>query len=52
MAARISSPIGPSSTLRMCSTERNTKGSEIAIVSGTTLLSGPALMRIMSSPPI
>ncbi len=50
--ARISSPIGPSSTWRMWAIERNTNGIEMAIVSGTMLFSGAALMRIMSRPPI
>ena len=36
----------------MCSSERNRKGSAGTMVSGTTLLSGATLMRIMSSPPI
>ena len=52
MAARISSPIGPSSAWRMCSMERNTNGIETAIVSGTMLFRTAALMRIMSRPPI
>ena len=36
----------------MCSSERNRNGSAGTMVSGTTLLSGATLMRIMSSPPI
>jgi len=39
-------------TLRMCSVERNTNGRTVTMVSGTTLFSGPVLMRIMSSAPI
>ncbi len=52
IAARISSPTGPSSTACICSSERNRNGSAGTIVSGTTLFSGATLMRIMSSPPI
>jgi hypothetical protein len=35
----------------MCSVERNTNGSPVTMVSGTTLFSGATLMRIMSSAP-
>ena len=52
MAARISSPIGPSSTRRMCSVDLNRKGSEGTIVAGTMLLNGATLTRTMSSAPI
>jgi hypothetical protein len=51
MAFRISSPIGPSRTACMWSSERNRNGRAGTIVSGTTLLSGATLIRIMSTPP-
>ncbi len=50
-ALRISSPIGPSITLRMCSTERNRKGRPGTAVSGIRLLSGARLIRFMSMTP-
>ncbi len=50
--ARISSPIGPSSTWCRWSVERKRKGITVTMVSGTTLFSAAELMRIMSSPPM
>ena len=53
IAARISSPTGPSSTVRMCSSERNRNGSAGDDASRARCCSAaPTLMRIMSSPPI
>jgi hypothetical protein len=52
IAARISSPIGPSRVVCMCSSDLKMNGSAGTIVSGTMLLSGATLIRIMSSPPI
>ena len=51
-AFRISSPIGPSSTFRMCSFDLNRNGIVGTIVSGQMLFIGATLMRTMSSAPI
>ena len=50
--SRISWPISPSMTLRMCSLSRNTKGMLKAFTSGTTGPSVPRLTRVICTAPI